>query len=285
MSGLGRIITSAAIGGLVVGGALGFFTASDPDPATLALDAVPVYLCPGEGEVGTLHRGDRILVTGRSGDWLAVRNVRGSGERVFIRSAAIVPDSALDGLPEVDCDDAGTLAVATTVTTVVDETTTTTEAGGESTTTSSSSTTSTTSPTSTTSTTAGTTTTSSTTTTTTQPPPSVGSVSANPNPIWEEYTAGNYSCSNPSESTISASVSAPAGVQSVTLLWTTNAHGSGSKAMSGSGTYTAVLGPFAAEATPNGGSDTVTVTVRVTDGLGRQASSQRTVTLNDCTLG
>ncbi|HSM02623.1 MAG TPA: hypothetical protein VK960_09340, partial [Acidimicrobiia bacterium] len=80
----GRVLGLAIAGGVIVGGGFGLtgLGGSGPEPATLALDAVPIYACPGVGEVGALHRGDRVLITGRSGDWLAVRNVRGSGERV-----------------------------------------------------------------------------------------------------------------------------------------------------------------------------------------------------------
>ena len=135
MSALAKIILAAAVGGVVVGGALGFSTAPDADAGTLRLDSVPVYVCPGETEIGTLHRGDRVFIVGVSGDWLAVRNIRGSGERVFVEAAVVVPDADPAGLPEVDCETTGTADVAASET--PDDTTTTTDATGDSSTTTS----------------------------------------------------------------------------------------------------------------------------------------------------
>ncbi|MEX1208163.1 MAG: hypothetical protein WEE36_06060, partial [Acidimicrobiia bacterium] len=127
-SALKRVLGATAIAGAIVGGTLGLvgFGAAEGEPARLALDSVPTFLCPGNGEVGTLHRGDRVLITGRSGDWLAVRNVRGGGERVFVAAAAVTPDGDLGNLPEEDCEQAGTVAIGGTVTTVAATTTTTT---------------------------------------------------------------------------------------------------------------------------------------------------------------
>jgi hypothetical protein len=77
-------------------------------------------------------------------------------------------------------------------------------------------------------------------------------------------------------------------VISVIMSWSSSI-GSGSKPMTDQGgTYSAVLGPFDAEANPNvalGQFVTVTVTITVTDSLGRQANGQTTVKLNDCTFG
>ncbi len=157
--GVPLIIGLAVAGGLIVGGVLGLFGGGGTPPptaATVDINAVPAYVCPGEGEVGTLLRGDRVLITGQSGDWVAVRNVRGANERVFVRAEYVDPDADISDLPEENCDDSGTLTIAGAPT----ETTTTTPAATTSTTTTTvPPTTSTTTPDSTT-----------TSTTTTQPP-------------------------------------------------------------------------------------------------------------------
>ncbi len=267
MSILVKIVAAATSGGVVIGGLLGVLTADDAAPATLGRDAVTVYACPGEGAVGTLHRGDRILVVGRNEQWLAVRNVRGAGEQVFIAAEAVVADDDLDWLPQVDCADAGTLAVTPTTpapTTAVVDTTmldttvpdTTLTPGAPTTTIA---------------------------TTTTLAPPTVVSVLDSPDPIWEQYPGfiDEY-CTGDGVATVTASISAPAGVQSVVLSWTSSA-GNGSKAMSKvGGTYRATIGPFTANDAADEPPATLTYTVKVTDTLGRQHSRQGTITVNDC---
>lgn len=250
----------------MVGGLLGVFTAPDGTAGTLARDAVPVYACPGDTEVGTLYRGDRVLVTGRNGDWLAVRNVRGAGERVFVLAATIIPDADLSALPNVDCDDVGTVAFDETTTTIP-PTTTVPEV---------------------TTTTAAVTTTTAAPVTTTAPLPSVGLVSSAPNAISEAFQQDGSSCGGYEvTSLISASVTAPAGVQSVVMSWSSVVISPGSKPMTGQGgTYSAEFGPFTAEATPNfltGSQVEVTVLVTVTDSWGRQATGHTTVTVHGCT--
>jgi hypothetical protein len=128
--GLPMIIGIAIGAGVIIGGAFGFFGGGEAQAGgTLSLDAVPAYACPGDGEVATLYRGDRVLITGRSGEWLAVRNVRGTNERVFVHTDYVTADAELTGLPEENCDDSGVLTLAsgetTTTTSLPDETTTT----------------------------------------------------------------------------------------------------------------------------------------------------------------
>ena len=263
-----RVVAGAIAGGAAVGVVLGLtvFAPADPVPASLSGVAVPVYACPGADEVGTLHRGDRVLVTGRSGDWLAVRNVRGAFERVFVAAASVVPDADLSGLPEVGCDDTATIVVAVTSTTVLAEDTTTTVPPGDTSTT--------------TSTTAA-------TTTTTLAAPSVGSPSADPDPIWEKFPGFPNTCPGDGITTVAAAVSAPAGIQSVTLSWT-SAAGNGSTPMTLSGgLHRGDIGPFDATgpAVPQDGAIVVSATVTVIDSLGRSASSPIAVTVNDCTFG
>lgn len=257
MSILVKIVAAATSGGVVIGGLLGVHTADDAAPATLGRDAVTVYACPGEGAVGTLHRGDRILVIGRNEQWLAVRNVRGAGEQVFIAAEAVVADDDLDWLPQVDCADAGTLAVtpttpAPTTAVVVDTTMPDTTVPD---------------------------------TTLAPAAPRVVSVLDSPDPISEKYPGIPATCAGDGIATVTASISAPAGVQSVVLSWT-SALGNGSKAMSKiGGNYRATIGPFDANLTENGPDVTLTYTVKVTDTLGRQHSRAGTITVDDCTFG
>lgn len=286
MSILVKIVAAATSGGVVIGGLLGVLTADDAAPATLGRDAVTVYACPGEGAVGTLHRGDRILVIGRNEQWLAVRNVRGAGEQVFIAAEAVVADDDLDWLPQVDCADAGTLAVTPTTpaptTAVVDTTmpdTTVPDSTPDSTSPPAAPTT-TRAPTASTTTIAAPTTTIA--TTTTLAPPTVVSVLDSPDPIWESYTGSD--CGD-GIATVTASISAPAGVASVVLSWTST-QGNGSTPMSKvGGTYRATIGPFGDTFVGNGQVVVLTYTVKVTDNLGRQHSRQGTITVDDCPFG
>jgi len=266
-SGAARIVGAAIAGGIAIGGGIGLLGVGDssPDPAFLALDAAPIFACPGTGEVGTLHRGDRVLITGRSGDWLAVRNVRGSGERVFVAAAVVTPDADLSGLPEENCEDVGAISVAASSTTTSlpdgSTTTTTTVAG----------TTTTTEVTTTTTGAATTTTTTSATTTTTAPdttPPSISNSSANPNSIWELDFSGIPCGPVDRQSTISATISDASGVTSVVLEWEFDNGSPQSKPMTGSGTYTAQFGPFPYGTVDDSTTEEVTLTIRATDGNG-----------------
>ncbi len=279
---IAMLLGGAAAGGLLLGALLGLFGGLDlvGEPARVASAATASYYdCPDGDPLGTVTRGDRVFITARdeSGAWVQVRSPRAVSARAWMRSIHVLPDSAIDDFPVLSCAVPVTAVVALPTTTVA-ETTTTTEAPEETTTTSTSSTT----------------TTSTTTTTTTVALPSVGGVSANPAPIWETYFVnfGQLTCNlnpgQPSQSTVSASVSAAAGVQSVTMSWQVDGV-SGSTAMSQSGgQWQATLGPFDAEnpnVVPQNGSLPISVTVTVIDGLGRSTSGQTTVTLNDCTFG
>lgn len=283
MSLLTKIIIGAAGAGLVIGGVVGVLSAPDSAAGTLARDAVPVYLCPGEGEVGSLHRGDRVLVTGRSGDWLAVRNVRGAGERVFVAAAAIVPDADLSGLPEVDCDDAGSVAFGEITTTTVDESTTTTEPDDDTATTSSAPGT----------TVPGVTTTTAAVTTTTAPDqtgPAIANASASNQLIYE---GGASDCPGPFQSTISAHITDTSPISSVTVRWTVPNKPQTVKPMTPSGsTYSAVFGPFTFPEFPNAipYQTVMQITIVAVDSESNQSSTSINVTVRhnghgDCSLG
>jgi hypothetical protein len=293
--GLPLIIGIAIGAGAIIGGALGFFGGGDAQAGgTLSLDGVPAYACPGNGEVATLYRGDRVLITGRSGDWLAVRNVRGANERVFVHTDHVTADAELTGLPEENCDDSGVLTLAsgettttislpddTTTTVVIEETTTTTTTtAGDTTTTITPATTTTTPP--------STSTTSTPTTTTTAPDttlPFIGQQDATPGAIWEEDGLG-ISCppGTARESIISAIVTDDTGITSVTASWN-DPDGNQSIAMANVGiVYTMTFGPYAAgewDPLPEdpGTEHTVTITITARDAAGNKSSRTVNVTV------
>jgi len=262
--------------GLLIGGLLGLLGGLDlvGEPAQIASAATAsFYDCPDGVPLGTVTRGDRVFITGQdeSGGWVQVRSPMALSTRAWIRATQVLPDDSIDSFPVLSCH----VPVEAAVALAVPETTTTTEAPPTTDTTTTTATTAAPPPTN---------------TTVTVALPSVGGVSANPAPISESYFGQSTCNSNPglpSVTTISASVSAPAGVQSVTMSWQVGGL-SGSSPMSQSGgQYQASLGPFDAEnpdVVPQSGSLPITVTVTVIDDLGRSASSQTTVTLSDCTF-
>ena len=279
------IVALAAISGLLIGGLLGFIESGKGPAPTATLAAAPIYSCPGNGEVGTLHRGDRVVLIGQSGDWIAVRNVRGSLERVFIHSDYVTPDADAD-LPEANCDESGVLVVAgeeialsTTTTADPVETTTTTVDGGATTTTNS--------PTTTPPTTVSTT--SSTTTTTVAPDttaPAIAQEGASAEEIWEQDGQGISCTSNPPyprQSMISAIVTDNMVVTSVRASWN-GSSGSTTRTMTQSGsTYSAVFGPFApgtwdaANLFPY--DHLVTITISASDASGNTSTASVPVTV------
>ncbi len=275
------VAIGAAVGGLVVGSVLGFTGAVDlvgeGAPAALAAEA-SFYECGFEEPSGGLISGDRVYATGRdaNGDWIEIRSPHDSNARVWIRAVQLTPDAELALLPVVPCDEPATAIVETdetTTTTVADTTTTTTVV------------------TTTTTTIPPTTTTVPATTTTVPAAPTVGAITEEHDPIWEKYPAYPDSClgspNTPVTSLISAPVTAPAGIDSVVMLWSVGGtSGQVTMTLSG-GQYRATLGPFSADdpsPVPQNESLPITVTVRVTDDLGRTANRNTTVTLNDCTF-
>jgi hypothetical protein len=289
------IVAIAAAGGLIVGGLLGIFGGSGPQQAT-TLAAAPIYACPGTDEVGTLHRGDRVVMIGQSGDWIAVRNVRGSLERVFINKDHVTADDETANLPRADCDEngvlvvAGDVVVATTTTTLPPETTTTTlDPGAQTTSSTSTTSTTTTKPTTSTSSTSTSTSTTS-TSTTTQPDttaPVISQQTANPGEIWEQDGQG-ISCTAsppyPRQATISATVTDNTGVATVTASWDCPS-GSQTIPMTKSGTtYSATFGPFPAEswATAQVNPYTVNVSIAIDarDEAGNKVTQSVSVTVN-----
>jgi hypothetical protein len=285
------------IGAVVAGGLAGILIAlsiGSPSPvssATLGLDGVPVFACPGEGRTGTLHRGDRIFIVGQADGWLAVRNVRGGGETVFVEAQYVTPDDDVSDLPRRDCEPEGILTIGDldttttteptgeTTTTTAPEATTTTQPGATTTTqpgatTTTSATTTTTQPGATTTTQPGaTTTTSATTTTTTAPAPSIGQRSVTPNTISEQYPPQPGSCGVliPEEATLSVAITGPTQSASFTL---SHSLGGGVLIHQGGGTWTAQIGPF-----ENGSvSENTVVTVTINASGPGGAATPRTTT-------
>ena len=280
--GLPVIIGGAVLAGALLGGAFGFFGNGGSASATATLDAVPVSACPGGTEVGMLYRGDRVLAIGRSGEWLAVRNVRGQLESVFVRTEHVDPDEILTGLPEVGCDESGSLTVSTTAitpdaTTTTAPTETTTTLLADTTTVPENTTTTTVPPT--TSTVQPTTTTVQPTTTTAPDttPPLIGQPGASQNEIWEQNGLG-ISCApnTPRQSTVSAFITDAVGVTEVKASWT-DPDGNHNVTMSKSGnTYSIAVGPYVAGAWENPSlapyDHTMTVKITAKDAAGNQST-------------
>ena len=139
--------------------------------------------------------------------------------------------------------------------------------------------------TSSTSTTAPTTTTAAASTTTTADGtgPTLGAITASPDSIHEDGSAG---CSD-TTTTVTVSAEDPSGVSSVTLQWQVGSE-SGSAGMSPSGqTWAVTIGPFPDNTLPFGTSSAIDLTVTAVDGLGNSSStaSGNSLQLIDCTFG
>ncbi len=249
--------------------------------------AVAYFACPNERELGELHGGDRVYLTGRdeSGDWVELRSPLDASIPVWVRAEVVDPDGDAD-LPEVDCD-LTELALGATPTTTPEETpeqtTTTTEPDDEP------STPTTTRP-STTPTTSQPpvtppTTPTPTTTSTTQPPaapPVIGTISRSPGAISERYDDGTgYSCGNPSVTSISVQIP---GAASATLSWNLGPHPRAMTMDRQGSWFFGEIGPFDETTVPKDGSMSMTVTVNAS-GPGGSDVRSTSVTLNDCTFG
>lgn len=305
------------IGGLVVVGAgagMGMqrtVLASEDGPVATAgavrgRGPVPVFACPGEDPVGSLHNGDRIFATGVHPDldgWLRIRHPL-EGQPLWIEARFVAADASAEGLPEVLCDEV-TVTFAGEPTTTTSSSTTTTRPGQEpSDDPDGPDDPSEPAPTPTTQPSSGgggggggssdTTTTQPSgggdaTTTTTEAPdttgPSIGSLGASPSQIDEDGTAGNCS---PIKSTISVAVSDPSGIDSAAISWKVGDE-TGSKGMSVSGgTASTWVGDFPDDTIPPSPpyQAAVQLTITVHDGAGNQSTktSSSALTLTDCTF-
>ena len=97
--------------GALVGVALGVATsgADDTEPGgTSAVDAataVRFFHCPDVGPLDAFHAEDRVYLTARddTGDWVQVREPYDLAARVWIPTAAVLPDGSIDALPVEPC--------------------------------------------------------------------------------------------------------------------------------------------------------------------------------------
>lgn len=106
-------IAAALIGAAVVAGGVGVGVAleqsgalgDDDETVAVSLDSVSTFDCPEGAAVVELHRGDRVLATGRdpSGAWIEIRDPRDLGARVWVAAPSLVPDRGLSGLAEREC--------------------------------------------------------------------------------------------------------------------------------------------------------------------------------------
>jgi hypothetical protein len=247
-------------GTIVVGGAgvgvgldqAGVFGGGD-ETVEVSLDAVSTFDCPDGGEVGEVHRGDRVLATGRddSGGWIEIRDPRDLGARVWVNATYLVPDADLSGLDTRECE--VLVAAATTTTLLVpfpgpqpDEGGGSTGGGGGG------------APADTTG-------------------PTITNVGASPNHIWEQDGQG-ITCppANPRQSVVSASASDPSGVASLTASWAF-----GSVNQTKNIPPPAQFGPFPA-GTVSGNAPydhPITITITARDNRGNTSTATTTVTL------
>lgn len=296
--------TAALVGGVLLGvsGAVDLVGDEGAAPAVVtptggddsgggSAGAVAYFACPNERELGELHGGDRVYLTGRdeSGDWVELRSPLDASIPVWVRAEVVDPDGDAD-LPEVDCD-LTELALGATPTTTPEETpeqttTTTTEVDDEpaTPTTTRPSTTPTTSQPPVT----PTTTTPQTTTPTTSPPapPVIGSRSVSPAPMVERYATRPGWCETwypGSElAQLTVGISGQVSDASYTLWIAGQQIGQGSLAHSGGSVWATQLGPFAYDTVPPNSTATVTVRVAASGPGGPAVQRQVSFELNDC---
>lgn len=272
------VLGGSAAAGLIVGALLGVTGTASlvGEPATLADAAVASYYdCPDGAALGTVTRGDRVLITGRdaSGDWAEIRSPLALNSRVWMRAAQVLPDGDTADLPVFSCN-VPVEVIAATVTTTTEAPDTTTETTEATATTQTTGTTQATATTQTTATTQATATTGTTAPPADTTPPLISNPAASPVQIWEQDGLG-ISCpgGTPRQSIVSATVTDAGGVASVTASWN-DPLGSHNVAMSVSGsTYSTTIGPYAAGTWPDGSNSSLPVTILAVDGSGIQSSS------------
>ena len=120
---VGKVVAGLATLGLGAGVALGASGTVDLLPDTqqrLAADLVDYHVCPGEVALGTLVRGDNVLVVARdeTGGWLQVRSPDDLFERVWVEAPLLVTAGPVDDVPVASCDDRDVIAAPPTGTDV-----------------------------------------------------------------------------------------------------------------------------------------------------------------------
>ena len=260
------LLLGAIAAGGIAGGAFLVATGSDSSVAGIARDELVYYSCPNQGELGKVHRGDRILATARdaSGDWLEIRDPHDLDRRVWVLTRFVVPDAKTDALPQSGCEDRGQVALGTPMTGA--GTPPTTRAG--------------TPPTSAGSSGGGGST--ATTKTADTTPPTIGALSATPTPIMEN---GSTCAASPKTSLIRVAVSDAGGVAQVHISWVVKTTSGSAVASLVGGQYQIQLGPFPVGTNDPGTSAPVSLTVSARDAAGNTAPStapSSTLVLQDC---
>ncbi|MDE0802084.1 MAG: hypothetical protein OSA99_02055 [Acidimicrobiales bacterium] len=279
---VGVFASAAALAGGVALGVTGALdvVAEDPD-VVLAADEVPLHVCPGADEVGTLVRGDHVLAVAQDdgGEWLQVRSPTDLFDRVWVRAEFLISKGSTADLPAVDCSgrdvavDDEIAAPEETTTSTPDETTTTSES---TTTTTLVDTTTTAPPSEPTSTTRDTTT----TTTVANQAPTIGQATASPEGIWEMSATG-CSTGRPTTTVLAAEITDDGHVASVEFVAAVNGQTQTLPQAEPQGsTHRAQLGPFNSS-TVSADTD-VHVTITATDNVGETASTVVTVRLVNC---
>ncbi len=235
----------AGLAGVLAGGAVAFAHGAPTEGAVLA--HVPVFACPDAGQTGALDEGDRVYIVGRAPGSYAVRNVRGDGGTVFVGAQYVSPDSDTSALPELNCETAGVVAVATPSPTPTPKHTSkptpkhtskpskpkdTTPAGDTK-------------------------------------KPVIDNAAAAPGTVYDPAY-----CTPPQQATLVAYVTDNTSVASVTASWTLKGTAT-SKEMSpsGGGTYSATFGPIAANTLGLHETKVVTVTIKAKDPAGNTAKN------------
>ena len=272
------LVGAIVIGGVATGFALeraGAVSLVTEGSVVAHLDEVPYSTCPDEPALGTLHRGDRVFVTGRTADgaWSEIRAPYHTDSRVWVLSQWLFPDTELVAAAIViplctgDDEPANGVHDSTTTTSLPDDAPTPSS--------STSSTTTSTSSTSTSTTSSSTTTSSTTTTTSTTLPadsegPTINFFQSSEADVWEN---GVYCGAQQQTTAVSAVVFDPSGVTSVQLSWTVGTS-SGSVGMSpiAQDVYSVTIGPFD-EDTVSGGNASISLMLTATDAHANEASS------------
>jgi hypothetical protein len=240
----------------------------DDEPIEVALEAVPVFECPAGAETGEVHRGDRILATGRddNGGWVEIRDPRNLSDRVWVAARHLVPDADLGDLAVRACapeERAGTQTETTTPPELPPDVTAASPPGG-------------------------------------QAPapagnaprpggnvpgspgnvpgggtdtagPSISGVSATPGEIWEQHASLCGSALR--QSSINASANDPSGVSSLTASWAF-------ATVNETKSVPAQFGPFPYHTIPSNTQLPVTITITARDARGNSSTATTTVLLH-----
>jgi hypothetical protein len=240
----------------------------DDESIEVALEAVPVFECPAGAETGEVHRGDRILATGRddNGGWVEIRDPRNLSERVWVAARHLVPDADLGDLAVRACapeEQAGTQTEATAPPPLPPDVTTATPPGGRAP-----------GPAGNVpgspgnvpgpsgnapgggADTAG---------------PAISNVSATPSEIWEQHAS--LCGSAPRQSSINASASDPSGVSSLAASWAF-------ASVNETKNIPAHFGLFPYHTIPSNTQQPVTITITARDGRGNSSTTTTTVLLH-----